>query len=77
MCRHADSQTHPDLTINCSAIAKGAGRLDRGVFDCTRHERYLIEIGGEIRTAVPESDPNSWTVGIRKPKASLHSCRLR
>lgn len=62
----------PDLTINCSAIAKGAAvDLIAEYLSAQGIERYLIEIGGEIRTAVPESDPNSWTVGIRKPKAGF------
>ena len=65
-------KTHPDLTINCSAIAKGtAVDLIAEYLSAQGIERYLIEVGGEIRTAVPESDPDSWTVGIRKPTAGF------
>jgi thiamine biosynthesis lipoprotein len=65
-------KTHPDLTINCSAIAKGtAVDLIADYLSGQGIERYLIEIGGEIRTSVPELDPDSWTVGIRKPEAGF------
>jgi thiamine biosynthesis lipoprotein len=61
---------HSDLAINCSAIAKGtAVDVIAEYLSAQGIERYLIEIGGEIRTAVPEHDPDSWTAGIRKPKA--------
>lgn len=61
---------HPDLTINCSAIAKGtAVDMIAEYLNAQGIEHYLIEIGGEIRTAVPDFEPASWTVGIRKPKA--------
>ncbi|MGB0415173.1 MAG: FAD:protein FMN transferase, partial [Coraliomargarita sp.] len=53
-------KTHPNLTINCSAIAKGyAVDLIAEYLSAQGIERYLIEVGGEIRTAVPESDPDS------------------
>ncbi len=65
-------KTHPHLTINCSAIAKGTAiDLIAEYLSAQGIERYLIEIGGEIRTAVPESDPVSWIVGIRKPRPGL------
>lgn len=63
---------HPDLTINCSAIAKGtAVDLIAEYLSAQGIERYLIEIGGEVRTGVAESDPDSWTIGIRKPEAGF------
>ena len=63
-------KTHPDLMINCSAIAKGTA-VDLIAEYLSAHgiERYLVEIGGEIRTAVSSFDPDSWMVGIRKPEA--------
>ena len=65
-------KAHSRLRMNCSAIAKGyAVDLIAEYLSAQGIERYLIEIGGEIRTAVPESDPDSWTVGIRKPEAGF------
>jgi thiamine biosynthesis lipoprotein len=63
-------KAHSRLRINCSAIAKGyAVDLIAEYLSSQGIERYLVEIGGEIRAAQPESTEDHWTVGIRKPRA--------
>jgi thiamine biosynthesis lipoprotein len=63
-------KAHPRLRINCSAIAKGyAVDLIAEYLSSQGIDRYLVEVGGEIRAAQPESTEDHWTVGIRKPKA--------
>lgn len=58
------------LRMNCSAIAKGyAVDLIAEYLSSQGIERYLVEVGGEIRAVQPESSEDHWTVGIRKPRA--------
>jgi thiamine biosynthesis lipoprotein len=63
-------KAHSRLRMNCSAIAKGyAVDLIAEYLSSQGIERYLVEIGGEIRVAQPESTEDRWTIGIRKPRA--------
>jgi thiamine biosynthesis lipoprotein len=59
---------HPDVTLNLSAIAKGYG-VDQvaELLEGLRAEAYLVEIGGEVRTA-GKIDGRSWRLGIEKPQ---------
>jgi thiamine biosynthesis lipoprotein len=65
-------KSDPLLKIDMSAIAKGHA-VDRisyllegsGVSD------YLVDIGGEVRTAGARPDGKSWRVGIEQPDAAL------
>jgi thiamine biosynthesis lipoprotein len=68
----------PQLQIDLSAIAKGfavdqvARRLEALGFD-----RYLIEVGGEVRAAGSKPDGSGWQVGIEKPVAGIRvPCRV-
>ena len=63
----------PRLQIDLSAIAKGyaVDQLaylleDRGI------DRYLVEIGGEIRTSGTRPDGQSWRIGIQPPEDKLN-----
>jgi thiamine biosynthesis lipoprotein len=63
----------PQLQIDLSAIAKGyaVDQLaylleDRGI------DRYLVEIGGEIRTSGTRPDEKSWRIGIQPPEDNLN-----
>lgn len=58
------------IQIDLSAIAKGyavdavAGLLDeRGI------ERYMVEIGGEVRTRGRKRDGSPWHIGVEEPVA--------
>jgi thiamine biosynthesis lipoprotein len=63
-------KAHSRLRMNCSAIAKGyAVDLIAEYLNSQGIERYLVEVGGEIRVAQLESTEDHWTVGIRKPRA--------
>ena len=61
-------KTHDDVSINLSAIAKGyavdqvAETLSAMGFD-----RYLINIGGELRASGTSLSDEQWRVGIEKP----------
>jgi thiamine biosynthesis lipoprotein len=64
----------PGLTLNLSAIAKGfavdsvADYLDeRGV------QRYLVEIGGELRTKGLKQPGKPWLVAIERPETDKRS----
>lgn len=64
-------KSHPELSANLSAIAKGYGvdavaeTLERlGV------ESYLVEIGGEIRVKGTKRDGSAWIVGVESPLES-------
>jgi len=63
-------KTHPALTLNLSAIAKGYGvdavaamLMSAGVSD------FLVEIGGEVRVAGHNVDDEPWRIAIEKPDA--------
>jgi thiamine biosynthesis lipoprotein len=63
-------KTRPDLYLDLSAIAKGfavdeiASLLDaRGLKD------YMVDIGGEVRTAGKNPEGKTWRIGIEKPLA--------
>lgn len=68
-----------EITINCSAIAKGYGvdliastLADKGIRD------IMVEIGGEVRVMGKAKGRDHWNIGIRQPKknsdgAGLHS----
>ena len=60
---------NPQIEFNFSALAKGYG------VDCMAEmmerngvENYLIEIGGEIRSAGVNQSGDKWSVGINRPE---------
>ena len=58
----------PDLAIDLSAIAKGHG-VDRvaGTLHRRGLDRYMIEVGGEVRTAGLNERGGVWRIGIERP----------
>lgn len=58
----------PDITVDLSSIAKGyavdaVGKLLEG----QTHNRYVVEIGGEIRSRGQSPDKKPWQIGIESP----------
>ena len=62
------SKSHPKLTIDLSAIAKGYA-VDQVslLLESKGLANYLVEIGGEIRTNGFKIDQAPWIVGIERP----------
>jgi thiamine biosynthesis lipoprotein len=63
-------KSHPDVSINLSAIAKGYG-VDQvaGYLAATDITRYLVEIGGDLVTAGLNPEGKPWSIGIETPDA--------
>ncbi len=63
---------NPQLEIDMSAIAKGYA-VDRIAFllESSGINDYLVDIGGEVRTAGARPDGKAWRVGIEPPDAQL------
>lgn len=62
------TKTHPDLTIDLSAIAKGYA-VDRvaDALDVEGVENYMVEVGGEVRTRGLNLQGEPWRIGIERP----------
>jgi len=62
------SKSHDEVSIDLSAIAKGYA-VDRvaELLLGLGYERYLIDIGGELRASGLSLDNRYWRVGIEKP----------
>lgn len=63
-------KAHPDLSVNLSGIAKGYGvdvvadlLVEKGF------TRFMVEIGGEVRTRGMNADGVPWRIGINVPRA--------
>jgi thiamine biosynthesis lipoprotein len=58
----------PRVQINLSAIAKGYA-VDQLVYvlEARGLDRFMVEIGGEIRTAGNRADGQPWRIGIQPP----------
>ena len=76
------SKTLPELTLNVSANAKGYSidlaaeyLISQGV------SRFMMEVGGEVRTGLAPGDDHVWRIGINDPanpyKALAHIVALR
>lgn len=63
------SKSRP-VKVDLSAIAKGHG-VDRvaDVLEAQGIANYLVEVGGELRTAGVNPKGNTWRVGIERPSA--------
>ncbi|MBC8867973.1 MAG: FAD:protein FMN transferase, partial [Planctomycetes bacterium] len=61
-------KTFPDAYVDLSAIAKGyaVDEVAR-VMDGLGITRYMVEIGGEVRTRGRKQDGTFWRIGIEKP----------
>jgi len=63
---------HPEVTLNVSALAKGyVVDLIAEYLSRQGTERYLVEVGGEIRAAAPCVGTAPWTIGMRNPDSSV------
>lgn len=60
----------PEVTANLSAIAKGHGvdRIARAL-EAEGIDRYLVEIGGDLRASGTNAEGAPWRVGIERPDA--------
>lgn len=58
--------------IDLSAVAKGWGVDDiASLLEKHGHNDYMVEIGGEIRTAGSKPDGEKWRIAIERPASSL------
>ncbi|MFE8071507.1 FAD:protein FMN transferase [Marinobacteraceae bacterium S3BR75-40.1] len=62
-----------DLYVDLSSIAKGYG-VDQVAryLDSQGIESYLVEIGGEVRTAGRKPDGSAWHLGVEKPRSGSY-----
>lgn len=67
-------KTKGQLSINCSALAKGYGvDLMTSILKTKGIQDYMVEIGGEVAVkGKPEGHP-FWRIGVREPTFSGHS----
>ena len=65
---------HPNIQLDCSAIAKGLG-CDLVAEEMQKHKirNFLIEIGGEIRASGNNKEGHTWTIGVVKPEEQADS----
>lgn len=63
---------HPDVYVDLSAIAKGfaVDEVTR-VLDGLGITRYMVEIGGEVRTQGRKRDGTAWKIAIEKPISTV------
>ncbi len=61
-------KSHPLLTVNLSAVAKGYGvDVIATLLENNGVQNYLVEIGGEIRVKGKNKSDNWWKIGVEKP----------
>jgi len=57
-----------DIYVDLSSIAKGYGvDVVAKLFDDRGIDRYMIEIGGEVKIKGRNSSGKTWTIGVEKP----------
>ncbi|MCB9399245.1 MAG: FAD:protein FMN transferase [Acidobacteria bacterium] len=66
-------KTNPKLTINLSAIAKGYG-VDQVAqyLEAQGLDRYMVEVGGEMRVLGHNIQNHAWRIGIESPSAATN-----
>jgi len=64
----------PAVEVDLSGIAKGYA-VDRvaEALEALGHERYMVEIGGEVRARGRNPDGEIWRIGIERPDAARGS----
>jgi len=64
-------KSEPHIRLDLSGIAKGYA-VDRVamMLDDFKVHNYMVEIGGEVRTAGFNADGSSWSIGIEAPPGS-------
>ena len=67
----------PTLQFDLSGIAKGYA-VDRAALALEKRgvERYMIEVGGEVRTAGLNAAGQPWRIGIEEPDAMPQRARI-
>jgi thiamine biosynthesis lipoprotein len=62
-------KSHPEVYVDLSAIAKGYG-VDRvaDTVEAAGYTRYMVEIGGEVRTRGLNPSEQPWRIGIERPQ---------
>jgi len=62
-------KAHPDLSVNLSGIAKGYGvDVVSELLVAKGFTRFMVEIGGEVRTRGMNADGVPWRIGINVPR---------
>lgn len=61
-------RTHPQVQLDLSAIAKGAG-VERvaDYLEMNGVKHYLVEIGGEVTVSAAKPDGSPWLLAVDKP----------
>ena len=67
----------PQLTLDLSAIAKGFG-VDQvaEALEAEGIERYMVEVGGEVRTRGSNPNGDAWRIAIEKPDPSQREMQV-
>lgn len=64
------AKAHPGVAMDLSGIAKGYGTdLAAGALERLGFDRYMVEVGGEIRARGTNANGTPWRVGIERPDA--------
>ncbi|MBQ9363233.1 MAG: FAD:protein FMN transferase [Bacteroidaceae bacterium] len=62
-------KAHPNMMLDCSAIAKGYGVDAVGkMLERQGIHSYMVEIGGEVRLRGCNPRGENWSIGINKPQ---------
>jgi thiamine biosynthesis lipoprotein len=71
------TKLQPGLQADLGGIAKGYG-VDRAaqVLEARGIEHYMVEVGGEVRTAGHNAQGRPWQIGIEEPDAVPQRARL-
>jgi len=73
---HTVQKNEPRLEGNLSAIAKGYA-VDRvaEALESAGFSRYMVEVGGEVRTGGYNQDGGPWQIAVERPDAGVRSLR--
>jgi len=67
-------KTHPDVYVDLSGIAKGfAVDAIAELFERQGITRFMIEIGGEVRTGGRKHDGTPWRIAIERPVSAMRA----
>lgn len=70
------TKLHPDMYVDLSSIAKGYGvDLAARALDGLGFDRYVVEVGGEVRSRGRNINDEPWQVAIEEPHAGPRTPR--
>ncbi len=71
------TKTHPEIDVDLSAIAKGYA-VDRAAeaLRALGSRGFMVEVGGEVRTAGHNERGEPWQIGIERPDPNGRSVHL-